>query len=619
MSFIKNKLGVSHQLGYMLTLSLTTVIIAVTLITTNSLIDQRAKNAGEIYAENIANKVASSVINVCVMKEQYPNANYSTLINLPQKLVDRFSYYIEIDNNAVHVKTNDGFIHEQSTIYNITTKNSLGLSTTKVTGGYGAINISCRFFDYKYKFDFGVNSSQKDKDFTKISNYSNNRFWKNNLNNWLYRTAIKISNPIGVDIDDYQILIQLNDSNFNYDLANSNGSDLRFIDSIGNSLDYWIERWHPRDTHTSRIWVELNLTTPESIIYMYYGNPLAHPVSDGEKTFIFFDDFSGNLNKWYQYKVDDGVSIVDGELKLINGSALNSITTIGNEPCVIETKAKTIGDAREASLFARNDESTPAPYDHSFLFASGNFSFAEKKNLSILKDNNLPPKDYSQNYVNSAWNRLVYIINGTDSVVARYFYENYTINGALTDSNSTASYQGSTHFGPCTTKTGVTAYYDWIFVRNYKADITASKIEDSIPISHLCGTESRNFEWEINDRVSSDRYYNGLIEYDYICNSSAGNPARFIIKNLTAGRYSFVFTVGHPNMIIDGMEIELVGISTKSIPLCQNKISSVLFRNIDVSGDLIIEFDDTSGNYFWAVGSLTIQKGDRVVNIRGGN
>ena len=110
MRILKSNSGVSHLIGYMLTLSLTAVIIAVTIIMTNALIDEKARDAAEIYAENIANRLASAIKNVCKLKGQYPNANCSTVLEIPTKLVDRFSYYIEIDESAVYVRSYDGNI-----------------------------------------------------------------------------------------------------------------------------------------------------------------------------------------------------------------------------------------------------------------------------------------------------------------------------------------------------------------------------------------------------------------------------------------------------------------------------------------------------------------------------
>lgn len=627
MRILKSNSGVSHLIGYMLTLSLTTVIIAVTIIMTNALIDEKARDASEIYAENIANRVANAIINVCVLKEQYPNANYSTVLEIPTKLVDRFSYYIEIDKSAVYVRSYDGNIEEKSTIYNVTDKQSIGISG-KISSSWGAINISCNSYDYIYRFDFGTNTSTGLTGFTRVTNVSNNNNWPDSLKDWNYRTPIIITNPVG-PLEDYQVLIQLDDTNFDYSTANSNGSDLNFTDKDGNKLNYWIERWYPRDTHTSRIWVNITtLSDPEDTIYMYHGKVSASPLSDGSATFDFFDDFttSGTYpdsSRWYTYNgTDEEIYIEDGELVLTNGSAINSTIQVGSSSCVIETKAKTVGDGREASMFARNDGSSGAPYEHGYLFASGNFS-GINKNLSIIDVRQIPSvKNSSDLPVSQGWNRLTYIINESYTIVCRYFYENYSIDGLLSD---TSAPTGNGHFGLCTTEDSTTAYYDWIFVRKFEADVSKSvgSREESIPVAYVCGTESRDYEWTNPNNVKSVEYDGQGISYDFVCNSDNNNPATFTIMNLTNEVHSLVFTVGDPNNVVEDMTITINNGAPVDVPRCENSYKKMLISDIDpelVGGNYQIEiiFHDTSGDYYWAVGDLTIQRGERIIKVLGG-
>jgi PKD repeat protein len=72
--------------------------------------------------------------------------------------------------------------------------------------------------------------------------------------------------------------------------------DIRFMGTDGTtSYDYWIEK--KTDGTSAVFWV--NVPTPSTTTFrMYYGNSSLTTTSDGTKTFEFFDDFSGNLNKW---------------------------------------------------------------------------------------------------------------------------------------------------------------------------------------------------------------------------------------------------------------------------------------------------------------------------------
>jgi hypothetical protein len=112
------------------------------------------------------------------------------------------------------------------------------------------------------------------------------------LSGWTYRRPINLSQV--TPVDDYQVLVTLTTSTMGNPYANVklDGSDIRFTGSDEVTLqDYWIESWN--NTGTSRIWVEVK-DSPTSTIYMYYGNAAASSASDGEATFVFFDDFSTN-------------------------------------------------------------------------------------------------------------------------------------------------------------------------------------------------------------------------------------------------------------------------------------------------------------------------------------
>jgi prepilin-type N-terminal cleavage/methylation domain-containing protein len=78
-------------------------------------------------------------------------------------------------------------------------------------------------------------------------------------------------------------------------------NDLRFTDSGGTALSYWIET-NPVAT-PAIVWVNLanGVSAGGSTINMYYGTQTA-AASNGDNTFSFFDDFPGTsldtTNKW---------------------------------------------------------------------------------------------------------------------------------------------------------------------------------------------------------------------------------------------------------------------------------------------------------------------------------
>ncbi|MFX0099991.1 MAG: DUF2341 domain-containing protein [Candidatus Hodarchaeota archaeon] len=97
--------------------------------------------------------------------------------------------------------------------------------------------------------------------------------------------------------ENYTVRLDL-DGTFNYSNCLFNGEDIRFYDGNNDSLSYWIEEWN--DGGDSTIWIKIPLSGTTSI-RMEYGDSGASAASNGEDTFLFFDDFSGsslNLSKW---------------------------------------------------------------------------------------------------------------------------------------------------------------------------------------------------------------------------------------------------------------------------------------------------------------------------------
>ena len=116
---------------------------------------------------------------------------------------------------------------------------------------------------------------------------------------WAYNKEIEVQENSGEELIDYQVLVSLDSSNFDFSKAKPDGSDLRFV-SEGEELGYWIEEWDA-ESGNARIWVKVPVIPAEGVakVLMYYGNEAAAAASDGNATFEFFDDFeSGNFDKW---------------------------------------------------------------------------------------------------------------------------------------------------------------------------------------------------------------------------------------------------------------------------------------------------------------------------------
>ena len=106
--------------------------------------------------------------------------------------------------------------------------------------------------------------------------------------NWAFKTAVYISPA--TSIPNYQVELNLDNNIFNYTRVKSDGSDIRFTNTTGTMLNYWIESWN--NTGNSTVWINIP-TSGTSLIYMYYANSSAISLSNGTATFPFFDDFLG--------------------------------------------------------------------------------------------------------------------------------------------------------------------------------------------------------------------------------------------------------------------------------------------------------------------------------------
>ncbi|MFH7873596.1 MAG: DUF2341 domain-containing protein, partial [Candidatus Aenigmatarchaeota archaeon] len=124
------------------------------------------------------------------------------------------------------------------------------------------------------------------------------------LQGFSYRKPITITNiQNSNNLTDYQVLVTLDTASLiSAGKMRSDCGDIRFTDSDGLTLlNYWIESGC--NSANTRIWVKIPSIPAGSTktIYVYYGNPSASSMSNGDATFDFFDDFEDgviNTNKW---------------------------------------------------------------------------------------------------------------------------------------------------------------------------------------------------------------------------------------------------------------------------------------------------------------------------------
>ncbi len=137
---------------------------------------------------------------------------------------------------------------------------------------------------------------------------------------WSYRRSVTVTNSGAVQ-SDYQVNINLSTSNFTFANADSNGNDIRF-NFNGTSLPYWIESWVPGTS--ASIWVKIpSIANPETVIYLYYGNPGLPSASDFDKTFTKDSGFSNLVAQWHMDE-GSGSAIVDSTSNNNDGTITNA-------------------------------------------------------------------------------------------------------------------------------------------------------------------------------------------------------------------------------------------------------------------------------------------------------
>ena len=203
-----------------------------------------------------------------------------------------------------------------------------------------------------------------------------------------FRREITIDNTNNSnDLTDYQILVTIDtESLISAGRTRSDCGDIRFTDSDGVTLlNYWIESGI--NTTSTKVWVKVPNIPANSIkkIYLYYGNPNATSLSDGNKTFLLYNDFeSGTLEGWNIYNGGGsgtgGVVLLDGryQLKLYapntsNRVQANKAFSSSNAGYAIEVLFKTGSTVGDGILIGFSDGSLQVPSeDHpknAYLYA----------------------------------------------------------------------------------------------------------------------------------------------------------------------------------------------------------------------------------------------------------
>ena len=122
------------------------------------------------------------------------------------------------------------------------------------------------------------------------------------LTGWAYRIPITIQETSGNNLINYPVNLTIDTASLiAAGKLNADCSDIRFTDSSGNLLPYYIESGC--DTTNTKIWVKIPYLAANSqiTIYMYYGNPSATSASSVTSVFSgYTPDLLANYSTTYQ-------------------------------------------------------------------------------------------------------------------------------------------------------------------------------------------------------------------------------------------------------------------------------------------------------------------------------
>lgn len=257
--------------------------------------------------------------------------------------------------------------------------------------------------------------------------------WWNDM--WPYRKAVVITNSSGSNLTDFQVKV-LSNVDLSSDIAvgkiKSDLGDLRFTDTSGNILPYWIE---DATINSVDVWVKVqSLPSSGATFYMYYGNPSAVSQSNGEAVFEFFDDFSKGADKWTNQAgaafttVSSNGNMV-GSYTRVSGStwpgSFAGDETLGN--VAVETKINVASGGR-AGVYIRHLSSTDTDNGYYLRIPEDTFGFTTNSAVEA------PLGSYVLD--NNTWYKVKITIYGT---TANFFMNDVDQNLPRTVQNSTGS------------------------------------------------------------------------------------------------------------------------------------------------------------------------------------
>lgn len=207
---------------------------------------------------------------------------------------------------------------------------------------------------------------------------------------WSFYRVITVDNSAGAELTDYQVQITL-DTRALADAGSlrADGADLRVFTTDCTPLSFWGDSLGL--SNTTRLYVKIpSLAAGASVdLQVYYGRPQAEDATDGENTFIFFDDFSSGAidpTKWEtigefaQFEVIDGRAVY-GSTAMNPGPRFKFARTAASfsGPVTFESA----GIISNANGFGFSSATDPL---NRILFRQSSFGFDTINQVAVMQD-----------------------------------------------------------------------------------------------------------------------------------------------------------------------------------------------------------------------------------------
>lgn len=308
--------------------------------------------------------------------------------------------------------------------------------------------------------------------------------------NWSNRKKITIDNTGNAStLADYQVKLDIT-----YDAKmNSDFSDLRFTSSDGTTeLDFWVQDYAASTNAT--VWVEVPSIPASSIaeIYVYYGNSEATSISDGEDTFLLFDDFddnSINTSKWLEIDIPADEITESGDklgfTRTSNGNwnkAIIAQDTLSRDDLSFEADYEwTVNNPDyDAIMFGWHDSGTAASYPNLvYAYYNPGSGGSSTVGVSVYEDGTSRSGETGSWTVNTDYDIRVRMRASGGA-----YYEQSTDGGDTWTTNYTSSYSTESDLKPAWSFYSGTHRYDNVRVRKWTSPEPTSTYgseEDQIP------------------------------------------------------------------------------------------------------------------------------------------